>query len=229
MIIRITLGVVFGLGVLLFVLYHSSPRFTYTRFWSDVPYLDSGAFFEARDRYRTREGQLADAGAGAAALAASLTLCLFLPGVGRGNGGLWHVTTPGSPIAIVILANLTFLGFLGADCGYLLRDFERGEFPPWADSIGIPLFGLLAMGALGVPAITVGLLTCLWRSKLPVPLTIAPPGWWPWLVTVLIAPFVALWLVSLVGSVLGGCAFRIPFEVGSVYWLLVGRAAACSH
>jgi hypothetical protein len=218
----------FTAGILLAAAFHGAPRFRDLQWQSRVPFGDSDAYFKAVEQNRTLEGQLREVGIGLAALALSLGVAAAVIGV-RGWSTLRSLSTPSRWWAIVLFANLTFVGLLCAEWQGLLADLQHGEYPSWADTPAIPLAGFVFGGIVGVPIITVGILVCLWRARLPAPLWSSPMGWWAWLATFAIAVLLAIEALSLAGAVQVGNAFAIPFHVAALYWLLCGRAAAVSR
>jgi len=58
-----------------------------------------------------------------------------------------RLRSPASRLLIVGVGIVAVLGTFGAEVFNLMRDAERGDFPHWADSLGIPLAGMLLVAA----------------------------------------------------------------------------------
>jgi hypothetical protein len=107
---------------------------------------DSEKFFALRREMLTPKYRLLDHGW--ALIAVALILA---------PGAITHwrrLRSPASRLLIVGIGIVAVLGTIGAEIFNLMRDAERGDFPHWADSLGIPLFGMIF--------VAVGL--CVWGA-----------------------------------------------------------------
>jgi len=112
---------------------------TYERRYLAMGAGDSEKFFALRREMLTPKYRLLDRGWTLIAVA-----LLLAPGAVTH----WRrLRSPASKPLIVGVGIVAVLGSLGAEVFKLMRDFERGEFPHWADSLGIPLFGMIFIAA----------------------------------------------------------------------------------
>lgn len=216
-----TLAIPFVLGIALFFALSSQPHFTDAADWPWVEDGDSPGFSEARERNRTVEGQLADVGLGVATLALSLAVAAVALGAGHRT-----ISTPSRKWVIVIFANVSLLVVYFGEFVALARDQVRGEFPPWADSMGIPMAALMRAWQRNAVIMTLALCVCLWNARVPTALWRRPIGWWPWISTLVIVSVVGFGVLVLAEPVRYGKAFAIPGYVALMYGLLCARAAA---
>jgi hypothetical protein len=222
------LAIPFVVGIALFFPLSSQPHFTDAADWPCVNDLDSPAFYEARESNRTLEGQLADFGLGLAAL----VFCLAATAVALradDGAGIRRLSTPSRKWVIVILANVSLLALFYGEWLALVRDQVRGEFPPWADTMAIPMAWLISGWTLLAPILTLALLVCLWNARLPAALWRSPESWWPWITTLVIGSAIGITILALTDAVRYGKAFAIPGYVTLMYGLLCARAAAASR
>lgn len=108
--------------------------------FSSVPQGDSAAYHEARSKALTPKYRLEDYGVTLAFVATAVAL------LDRRRGLLAPASSVGFAVVALAAPLLTAAGFAFD----LFQGFERREFPPWADSLGIPL--------AGVPIIAIALL-----------------------------------------------------------------------
>jgi len=222
------LAIPFLVGIALFFALLSHPHFRDKAGWPWANDLDTDAFLSARESNRTVEGQLSDFGLGLATLALSLAGAAAALGA-RDRAGIRRLSTPSRAWGIVVLANVGLLAFFFGEFVTLGRDQARGEFAPWADSIGIPIALLVSGWQHLAPILTLALLICLWSARLPVGLWRPPSGWWPWIITLVIGLVVGVEIVLLGDAVWYGNAFVIPGHMTLIFSLLCGRAAAASR
>jgi hypothetical protein len=217
------LAFLFASGIILFVALSWKPRFRHAASWPWVNDLNTPAFIEARESNRTVDGQLADVGLGVATLAFSLAAAALL-GAGNRTG-----STPSRKWVMVIFANVSLLVVYVGEFVALARDQVRGEFPPWADSMGIPMAALMSGWQRNAVIMTLALGVCLWNARVPAALWGRPVGWWPWITTVVIVSVAGFGVLVLAEAVRYGKAFAIPGYVALMYGLLCARAAAASR
>jgi hypothetical protein len=218
------LAVLFLAGITLFLALVSSPHFSDAANWPWVEDADDAGFVEARERNRTVEGQVADFGLGVATLAISLAAAAALLGAGHRT-----ISTPSRKWLIVIFANVALLATYVGEFVALARDQVRGEFPPWADTMAIPMEGFISGWKLVAPVMTVAFVVCLWNTRLPAALWTRPAGWVAWISTLMIGLVIGFELLALTEAVRYGKAFAIPGHMALIYCLLCGEAAVASR
>lgn len=147
----------------------------------------SAEYWKLRDEMITSKFQLQDYGGTFVAAA----VCVFL--VSR--SGWRHVKSPKSRATLVGLAFATPFLTVSAYVFDLLLGFNRGEFPHWADSMGIPLMGapvLLAV-LLAWSGAHLAFLRGTYRPAHLLSLAVSRKGnWWLLFVAALTALLVAL-------------------------------------
>jgi len=213
------------IGVALVALNFTAPRMVNENWETSVRHGDSHSYFSEFERNRSAESRRFDIGLGLTSLGASL---LALMAVTR----TWTVArlrklqTPVRRWAIVLAANLAWFYYILATWLYLVLQFQRHEFPPWADSMAIPLVGLSRFAIAGGIVVNVGLLLCLLKAKLPASLWSAPRSWRAWSATAGVTFAVVMCVWAGIDAVLLGDPFTPPAVIAVISLLLVGRACA---
>ena len=105
----------------------------------NVPDGDSAAYFNARDRAVTAKFKLQDYGV------TLLTCAVLLAVVSRRA-----LKAPSSFVGFVILAGLAPFLTVAGYIFDLLQAQARWEFPPWGDSLGIPIMGVPVIFVTGL-------------------------------------------------------------------------------
>jgi len=100
--------------------------------YSEMRSGDSAAFHALRDEQLTPKYRLQDYG----------VCALLLSGVLAVRHRIWRMMTPRTALPIVAAALLAPALTVAASVFDLIQGMERGEFPHWADSLGIPLMGM---------------------------------------------------------------------------------------
>lgn len=99
----------------------------------------SQAYSKERGRQLTAKFQLEDYGW-------TLLILAVVAGVARARGlhfgALKSMKTPSRPLKVFLLSTLAAALSTAACTASLFIDFGRQAFPPWADSLGIPLMGI---------------------------------------------------------------------------------------
>jgi hypothetical protein len=183
------------------------------------------------DSLRTAKWPQFDAGSGLVALGFSLAATIYLLGI-RKLSDMKHLKTPRHGWAIYAIAILAWGSFWGQSIIWLYQDYRRWQFPTWADSLAIPLYGITSAALLGWFLLT--LLLCLFvlrRAELPADL-------WIWRKGAYIKNWGSVLLTALSLIVPGRmmyAAFRdgpyaaIPAALLWGYATLIIRSATMSH
>jgi hypothetical protein len=186
-------------------------------------------YFEKEAELRTSKPRLMDIGAGLAITVATLLLFLGLSRV-KSYSDLRELKTP-CIRCIYVLSNLAWLLLLPAISYYFKFRGKRGDYPPFADSIVIPIVVLsIAVVALIIPLNLLILLTTI-KSDLPAKLlskfsrhSTASILWgvfWGCLLLVSIAGFA--------DAVANGNHIAIPVSMYFIYLVLCLRAGKVSR
>lgn len=139
----------------------SGPAFdAYYQRWSD-----------ALKSVRTQKWLYKDAGAAMIVFAVSLAAALILFGIRTGDD-VKRLKTPRRRWEIWLLASAGWLGYMASAVVALFQGFDRSEFPPWADSLFIPIFGIAVVTAVGWVVLSAVALLVLRRAALPASLWI---------------------------------------------------------
>jgi len=225
---RLIATIVFALGLVLVAITAGAPRYEPDGWNATVlergpgadPKVASAEFFAAQSSARTSASRVQDVGRGLAALGGSVLLVLLTAGrrsQERERG--WRSPSRASVIAAAAIG--AWVSLAAAQVWWLGHTIHRGDHPPWADSAGIPLFGILVGSAIILPMI--GLLLVLGLRRVTLPVAVADleltPRFW---VTSACALLVAVPLsVTLVRSVLSGAFLLVAATV-------LGLAAVCA-
>ena len=123
-----------GLAMLAYAM--ALPPYTdenaFQRKYGDMKEGDSAAFYALRNEMLTPKYKLQDYGVST----------LLLSGLVALRRRIWQMTTPRSTLPIVAAALLAPILAAAAFVFDLFQGQDRGDFPHWADSLGIPLMGL---------------------------------------------------------------------------------------
>lgn len=140
----------------------SGPAFdAYYQRWSD-----------ALKAVRTQKWLYKDAGAAMIAFAVMLAAALLLFGI-RTVEDVRRLQTPRRRWEIWLLASVGWLGYMASAVVALFQGFDRSEFPPWADSLLVPIFGIAAVAAIGWVILSLVTWLVLRHAALPA-------GLWVW-------------------------------------------------
>ncbi len=183
-------------------------------------------WFIAMDALRTDKWPYHDAGAALMAFAACLAASLFLlrintlPDVAR-------LKTPRSPKRIYLLAALGWFGYAASAILALLQGFDRFEFPPWADSMMVPIVAISAFAVTGWVVVSVVMWLVLRGTPLPAPLWIwrRDMPMHDWIYTGVVGVALLLGLEILRETYLYGHWSAVPTVFLCVYAALSIRAA----
>lgn len=126
-------------------------------------------WFAAMDELRTDKWPNHDAGAALIAFAVSLAVSLFLLRINT-LGDVANLMTPRSGWSIYGAGALGWFGYAVAASLALLQGFDRFEFPPWSDSMVIPIVAIAAFALTSWVGASVVIWLVLRHVALPVPL-----------------------------------------------------------
>jgi hypothetical protein len=165
-----------------------------------------------------------DLGGGIIALGIGSALLFAVNGVRKWRD-LRRLSGPKTSGRFYLFAALTWLSFIPAEWCYYIYTEARGDYPPFADSIAIPMGMRFVFGVLGLPMVLFGvwiaingtrLPAAIWSGSLFGRINLISAGIW-----------IALILAMLVLTM--GVTTRPPIVLSSlftIYLLLSGRAAA---
>ncbi|TGE04536.1 hypothetical protein [Hymenobacter fodinae] len=181
-------------------------------------------YYKNEKALRTNRNELLDAGSGIAI--ASITLWLFVVGKGlRAVAQLRQLRTPNKR-QFFIWFNTGWVVLFAALHWYYHYRGVRGDFPPFADSIGIPLY----YGTIGLlvfwPVLNLLWLLVLWPVQLGGHLLVKPLAYtWQ---SVLVEGLCGVWLLIVglysISTIIDGDHLTIPVVLLFIYLLLVLRA-----
>ncbi len=139
---------------------------------------------------------------------------------------LARMTTPGSKLAIVGDIGVVWVGYTFAEGEILIREFGRGYYPPWADSIAIPAYYLRSFVELLPIPLLIGFLV-LWGARLSAPLWLwdRDRPWRSGIASLVCAPLVLLVVDALHWRVRDGSLLGVPVGLLALYLVLSARAA----
>ena len=198
--------------------------------WSDAARKDNNAdtvaneWYSLRASLRTRRDTCYDLGAGIIALGLGMALLFLTKGI-RKVSDLGYLTTPKTSGRFYLLAALTWLSFIPGEWIYYIYTGQRGDYPPFADVIGIPMGGAFIIGVLGLPFVLFGVWVSIHGAKLPT--AVWSGSIFGQLNIVSAAIWIALILALLVTAM--GVARQppiVPSCLFTLYLLLSGKAAA---
>ncbi len=189
---------------------------TATRKRGDFRYA-SAAFHANQDRYRTKKWLYADLGYSSAAWACLLSLIsAFNPGL---HATRRLVALVPASLAVV---GLTVLGSVAS----AIQSSGRYQVPEWADSLAIPLFGSIIIGAFLMPIVLAFALAPLLTRRSPTSLlAVRGRGWWTAIpvTTIYAGPVVAGILVQITVVEAGGWAISLAGAI--LVWLMLNARA----
>jgi hypothetical protein len=184
----------------------------------------SAQWYAAKAEVETPRHRRLDLGMGLVALGLSVAALFALRGV-RSLRDAPRLRSPATRAAFFASAALAWLSFIPAEWLWLGYTQWRGDYPWWADSIGIPVAGVLFFGLIGLPVVLAGAAIALRGATLPVPLSTRPVFGPPFLVCTGLIVAGTLALVVLL-SAIGSEPFLVPSALLTLYLLASARAAA---
>jgi hypothetical protein len=128
-------------------------------------------WFIAMDELRTDKWPYHDAGAALMALAACMAASLFLLRINT-LSDVVKLASPRNAWTIYLMAALGWFGYAASAILALLQGFDRLEFPPWADSMMVPIIAISAFAVTGWVVVSVVIWLVLRGAALPASLWI---------------------------------------------------------
>ena len=187
----------------------------------------SREWYEAKAQVQTPRDGYVDVGIGVSALGLSLAVLLACHHVRRLRE-IGRLASPSSPTSFLWISALSWLSFVPAYWAELYFTQWRGDYPYWADSIGIPAFGALAFGALGLPVVLAGAAVVTRFGAFPALLCARPLLGRPLILSAgLTVP--AILAATVLWSALVSEPFLVPSALLVIYLLLSGRAVISHH
>jgi hypothetical protein len=159
-----------------------APRLRDEAWAASVQYGDSDRYFAEYGRNRTLASRGFDVALGVASFGIS-TLVLLLATRCWSISAVLKARTPRRRWTIFVAANVVWAYYIWATGRMLMVQFNRQEFPPWADSMGIPIAGIAAFAVVGGLLMNLGLALYLYRAQLPVGMWVRPTSLRAWILT----------------------------------------------
>ena len=184
----------------------------------------AAVWFAHKRALETARNACFDLGSGIIALGIGSALLFAVNGVRKWRD-LRSLKGPKTSGRFYLFAALTWLSFIPAEWCYYIYTRARGDYPPFADSIAIPMGIRFVFGVLGLPMVLFGvwiaingtrLPAAIWSGSLFGRINLISAGIW-------IALILALLVLTM------GVITRPPIVLSSlftIYLLLSGRAAA---
>lgn len=184
----------------------------------------STEWYAAKAAVETPRHRRLDLGMGLVALGLGVVALFALRGV-RSAGDLTALKSPSTRRRFYTLAGLTWISFIPAEWFWLGYTQGRGDYPWWADSIGIPAGSVLVFGIVGLPVVLLGVGLAIRGARFPVRLWSRPALGPPYVVCVGLIVAAVLALLVMVSGV-STEPFLVPSALFTLYLILSGRAAA---
>jgi hypothetical protein len=188
---------------------------------------DIGNFYERMDAIRTWRWTLKDGGE--ALILAALTLgCMRMVSGVRRYRDIPSIHSPGARWPFFVLGSAVVIGFCIAQAHSFVLGLQRSEYPWCADSVGIPLAGMMLVTPLFLSvALLIGFAISRLFGQLPVRLNAwnaSRPAWsWGWTI-ILGGPSLLTFLMT-VAAPLDAKSFAVPAYLVGIYIILSARAA----
>ena len=180
---------------------------------------------------RTAKWPLYDLGSGLIALSLSLAAGTIILKVRTGRD-IAALRTPKRRMAILGMCTIAWIWFGLAFSYEVLQDQERFMFPPWADTIIIPIAGICAFTLFGlVLLVPLAWIVALRRARLPISFWAWRPDYpiTSWAFSVCAAITALFGGIALCSALAAGPYVMVPATLLWVYGVLAVRAAALSQ
>lgn len=168
-----TFGIlIFGLGLLIYSLtlpYYSNQQKA-DELMTGAYSLDKDEYYKVEGALRTNKIKLMDFGAGLAVASATVLGFLLIFKV-KQRSDLIELKTM-NKIMVLVSSNLIWLLLIPGTYWYYTFRAGRGDYPPFADSIGIPLMTEIPFFLVAMIPLNLFLIVIIYRAKLPTTLFI---------------------------------------------------------
>ena len=228
----ITIGIVIiGVGLLIYSL--TLPYYKDTQkadeLLSEAYSLDTEEYYAREAQLRTHKKEIMDLGAGLAI--ASGTLLLFLLTFKIKRGSDFKKLQTMDKVMVFLSSNLIWLLLIPGTSWYYTFRGRRGDYPPSADSIGIPIASETTFYLMLLIPLNLFLLLTTYKAKLPTSLLAISDKKGP--AVTLTELFFGFWLVVnivfMVTFILDGDHFSLFVNIFFTYMLLTLRAGQISR
>jgi hypothetical protein len=176
-------------------------------------------------KYQTPKNRLFDLSTGLMFLALSWAGWLWFCRVRR-FADFREIETPKSKQVVFLLANIAWLLLIPAGFVYYARTMIRGDYPWFADSIAIPIFGTTISCLILLVFINLFWNFVLKNAVLPNKLWVRPRGhrtqYWVWLAVICLLMLFPVY--SLIDAVKSGDILAVPSYFLGIHLLLCARA-----
>lgn len=190
--------------------------------------MDKPDYYKKEAELRTNKVTFMDLGSGLAIVSTTILLFLFFSKVKTFQD--FKNTKTLTKTAIFISANLVWLLLLPGTYWYYIFRGARGDYPPFADSIEIPLMTQISFYLFLLIPLNIFILLTTLKTNLPARLFIKPDKYEQ--PTILWEIFFGFWLLinllCLCGFVVDGDHFSIPVNLFFTFILLTLRAGKIS-
>jgi hypothetical protein len=127
--------------------------------------IDKQEYYRKEANLRTSKNTMMDLGAGIA-ITSGILLFYFLLSRTRTLSDLQNLKTPNKAV-IFISANVVWLLLIPGTFWYYYFRGSRGDYPPFADSIGIPIFTQVSVFMFLIIPLNIVLILTTYKSRLP--------------------------------------------------------------
>lgn len=190
--------------------------------------MEKSDYYKKEAELRTNKVTFMDLGSGLAIASATILLFLIFTKVETFNDFKNNRTL--TKTATFISANIVWLILLPGTYWYYIFRGGRGDYPPFADSIGIPLMTQIPFYLFLLIPLNIFILLTTIKTNLPTKLFVKPDNYNR--ATILWEIFFGFWLLinilCLVGFVTDGNHFSIPVNLFFTFILLTLRAGQIS-
>ena len=190
--------------------------------------MDKADYYKKEAELRTNKTTFMDLGSGLAIASATILVFLFFTKVKTFEDFKNNTTL--TKTATLISANLVWLILIPGTYWYYIFRAGRGDYPPFADSIGIPLMTQIPFYLFLLIPLNIFIFLTTIKTNLPTKLFPKPNKYNR--TTILWEIFFGFWLlvnlICLIGFVADGDHFSIPVNLFFTFILLTLRAGQIS-
>jgi hypothetical protein len=190
--------------------------------------INKADYYKREAALRTDKLTFMDLGSGLATAATTIFLFLLFVRV-KTWGDFKKIKSPGKTI-ILILSNIAWLVLIPGTFWYYSFRIERGDYPPFADSIAIPIIETISTILVGLLPLNVFILLTSIRANLPTQVFIKADNYkrTPILWEIFFAFWLFINLLFLIDFVADGDKVSIPINLFFTFVLLSLRAGQIS-